>query len=160
MEGAKIIEASKLPVGLGLVVILISVVIAAISLLGGDTVKSVMALVSLVYGIASYLIFLLLFAWAGYRAVKKFGLDLVGAAAVGALSAGAVGLVALVLNFIVLAVVLGAAAATTPESGASTAAIAGIAGVISVVFGIFWIIGSVVVNAGVAAIGGLLAKGK
>jgi hypothetical protein len=161
MDGAKIIEASKFPVGLGVVVILISVAIAAVNLLvGGDTVNQVMTLVGLVYGISTYLIFLLLFAWAGYRAVKKFGLDLAGAAAVGALSALAVGLVGLVVQFLLLAVVMGSAAATTSASAEATAAVAGIVGIVSVLFGLFWIIGSVVVNAGVAGIGGLLAQGK
>lgn len=160
MEGSKIIEASKLPMGIGLVVILISMVIAAISLFGGDAVKQVVGIVSLAYGISSYLIFMLLFGWAGYRAVKKFGLDLMGAAAVGALSALAVGIAGLVLSFVMLAVAVGAAAATTTDSGTSTAAFAGVFGIISVMLGIFWIIGSTVINAVVAAIGGLLAKGK
>lgn len=160
MEGAKIIEASKLPIGMGLVVILISVVITAINLLGGETAKGVMGIVSLVYGISTYLVFLLIFAWAGYRAVKKFGLDLPSAAAVGALSALALGLVNLVLQFVMLAVVLGSAATTTSASAGATAVTAGLVGMVSVVFGIIGIIVSVIINAAVAGIGGLLAQGK
>lgn len=98
----------------------------------------------------------ILFAWAGYRAVKMFKLDLVGAGLAGLFAALVSGIITLVLDLVLKAVGFGVGTAT---GDAGTAALAGGLGVAAALFvALVNIPLSMIANFVIAAIGGFIAQ--
>jgi len=150
MNFKNVIKAALIPAAAMMVLGVISTVISTVIaiLLRGSFI------ISLVLGLGFLALNLLIAAYGGYRAVKKYGLDLIGAVLTGALSYGAAGIVNGILSFTLL--VSGLTPLTSSASsvqGGMTMIIIG--GLIGLVIGFFI---AIVLGAVLGLIGGFVAE--
>ena len=129
----KIARSSILFVGLGVILVILSVILQLLSLLIADEMGEIVQLITTVYSYALYLVFLVLFLFAGYRAVKVHGLDAVGAGATAAFTYFVVAVSHLMLNSLLSVLVLsglipGGAGFASAESVISSALFGGTTG--------------------------------
>lgn len=168
MEIKTVLRASLVIIGIGLFFIAIYMILQAISVLVKGEYNWLVDMVNVGYTYLMIPIFIVLYFWAGYRAVRKYGLDAIGAGAVSAFSYLVIGIINLVLgavlNLIAMSRVVGAVDFRPPEAVLAAAVLGemegltGVAG--SVACGIGLILLLVLVNFVWGAFGGLLAQNQ
>jgi len=146
MDFKKITKAALIPAAAMIVLGIISTVIAI--LLRGNL------MISFMLGLGFLALNFLIAAYGGYRAVKQYGLDLIGAVLTGALSYGAAGIVNGTLSLILLISGLTplTASASSVEGGMTFMIIGGLIGL---VIGFFI---AIVLGAVLGLIGGFVAE--
>jgi hypothetical protein len=164
----KFISASYLVIGVGIVLVILSLILQLVSMMaGGETAKTA-DLLSTVYAFLLYPMMFSLYLWAGIRAVQRYGFDAVGAGLVSAFSHFMIGLVQLILGVVLSVVILSkfasGAAFATPESvlaGAIFEDVMGMKGVgLSAVCGIGILLFGTVMNFVVGGMGGVFALSR
>jgi hypothetical protein len=95
MDFKKSLEASIIP-------IVALVVIGILQIALGLVLQGTLALAMCIVGAVILLISITIYLWAGYNSVKKFNMDIAGAALTGAITGLIAGSVNLVINLIVL----------------------------------------------------------
>ncbi len=101
----KMLLASLLTIGIGVVLVILSVILELLSLVITDQNAGLVDMVNTGYLLVLFPIFLALYFWTGMRAVQNFQFDAVSAGAVAAFSYIVTALIELVLE-IVLAVII------------------------------------------------------
>ncbi len=94
----KIVEAAKVPIIIGIVVQLLLLI--AFAALTQITDKAASDLITLAIVAFSFIFYLVLFIWSGYRAVKQFGYDIISAGVVGAAAYLGIGIITSLLIII------------------------------------------------------------
>lgn len=147
MDLGKMFKLSLVPAGVMILLSLVSIVISIVPVLN--------FLVCLT-GPIGFVISLAVLGWAGYNAVKVGGLDVVGAAGVGAIAGGLSSFASGIVQLIVLTFGIGALGALGGDvgEGALGAGVGAAIGVIAVILGT--ILG-LIVGAVLGAIGGFIA---
>ena len=102
----KIARSSILFLGVGIILVIVSVILQLLTLLVEGEAGEMVALIATIYSYILYPDFFGLFLLAGYRAVKIHGLDPIGAGSVAALSYVVVAIVQLLLNALLAILVL------------------------------------------------------
>ena len=161
----RLLLASLLTVGVGVVLAILSLILQLLSLVITGEYANYVHMASTAYSLLLIPGFLALFFWAGMRAAKNFGFDPVGAGAVSAFSYFIVSLVQLVLGLVLAAVIVtrpaGGGAFGTPEMAlASTlfGSFMGLSGVaLSAVCGFGIIAVGCLINFVIGGFGGLFA---
>ncbi len=164
----KIVFASALISAIGILLVVVSLIIQLASLLITSDMSTLINQVDTFYSFILYPLMFCVFIWAGYRAVKKYKFDAVGAGYVAAFSYLVVGVFQLCITIILSMVIIGRFAGgngiATPESvlaGALFANANGVAGVgLSAVCGVGILLFGVVINFVVGGLGGLFALSK
>jgi len=147
----KIAKASLLPIVVGLLLVGIYLVLQAVPIFVSDSsTVDTLSTISMVYTYLMIPLYILVYFWAGMRAVKKFGLDAIGAGLTSAFAFLVTGLanvaLGVLLNLIVLAQVIKDIDFRSPESvlaasilgdleGRSGVAVTAICGVALIVVG-------------------------
>jgi len=94
-----VLKASVLAICIGIVLVIISIILKLIpALIIGSEFVDIITLISAAYEFLMLFIFLLLYFWTGMRAVKRFGLDVVGAGGASAVAFVVTGIVNLILS--------------------------------------------------------------
>lgn len=163
----KVLLASILIIGIGIVLDIFAVILELLPMVVSD-IKYInyLNLALNVFSYVSYPIFFAIFLWAGFRAVKKYGLDLVGAGTVSALSYFVIALFLILLDAFMNGVMLNRAASGVGfgsyEIIAATTVfgdLSGLGGVmLTVLCGIGIVIIGTLVNFVVGGIGGYFAS--
>ncbi len=161
----KIALSSAVIIATGVVLVVLSLILQLLSLLINDSNGSIIDTVNAVYSIVLLPVFCGLYFWAGMRAVKKYGMDSVGAGLVAAFSYFVIASVRLLLNLILTFVVVsrlvdGSGFGSTESVVAASifGGTAGLSGVgLSAVCGIGIILFGTMVNFVVGGSGGLFA---
>jgi hypothetical protein len=96
----KVLKGSLIFVGLGLILVILSLIFQILTLIITEEHSDVVHIVALVYAFSIIPLFLAMFFLAGVRAVKKHGLDAVGAGLVSAFSYTVVALAHLFFDFL------------------------------------------------------------
>jgi len=161
----KILRASVLIMAVGAALVVISMILELVSLLVTEPAAHIISFISTVYAFLLIPVFVALYSWAGYRAVKKYDLDVVSAGMVAAFSHIIVGLVNLalgtVLNILVMSRLVGGMGFGTAE--ATLAAFffgeaAGAGGIfLSEICGIGMILAGAAINFVIGGLGGLFS---
>ncbi|NYZ74125.1 hypothetical protein H0O00_03205 [Candidatus Micrarchaeota archaeon] len=103
----KMILASLLVIGIGAVLVILSVVLRLISMVVTDPdITGILDIIVIAYTVLLFPVFLVIYFWAGMRAAGAYGFDAVGAGAVSAFSSLVVGVIQLVLNMLLTLVVV------------------------------------------------------
>jgi len=102
----RIAKSSVLFVGVGIILVILSVILQLLTLLVTGENGQIVALVATIYSYVLYAMFLGLFLLAGYRAVKIHGLDAIGAGATASLTYVLVAIIQLLLNSLLSLLVL------------------------------------------------------
>jgi len=164
----KMLLASTLIVGIGAVLVVISLILQLLSvMIGGDTGQTV-DLISTVYAFLLYPMMLALYLWTGIRATKSYGFDAVGAGIVTAFSHLIIGIIQLVMGLLLSLLVMTkgpvGAGFATPESVVAAAVfedVMGMKGVgLSAVCGIGILMFGTVVNFVVGGVGSIIAQSR
>jgi hypothetical protein len=158
MDMKKILEASKQAIVIGIVLVVINFIF---QLLGVFLRNGTIDMIGGAYSTLTLVLFFGLYAWAGMNAVKKHGMDLVGAGTVGAFAYLVTAVVSYVLNMIFLLLVWGRIGMTSPEPAAAaafSATMAGFTGAMATVVSLAIVLCGIVVNFVVGAGGGAIAN--
>ncbi len=102
----KMALASLLPIGLGAVLVIISMILQLLSLVITDSNGETLSLVSAIYTLLMFPVFLALFFWTGMRAARNYGFDAVFAGVVASLSFFFIGIFELVLRILLALIVV------------------------------------------------------
>lgn len=102
----KLLLASLVIIGIGIVLIIISTILKVLPSVVPDDLKSVSSIINTAFSLLLYPIFFLLYFWSGVRATKNYGFDILGAGYVAAFSYFIVTLVGLVINTLLSLIVL------------------------------------------------------
>ncbi len=161
----KILRASLLIIAIGAALVVISMILELVSLMVTEPAAHIISLISTVYAFLLLPAFVVVYFWAGMRAVKKYSLDVVSAGMVAAFSHIIVGLVNLalgtVLNILVMSRLVGGMGFGTAE--ATLAAFffgeaAGAGGIfLSEICGIGMILAGAAINFVIGGLGGLFS---
>ena len=164
----KILRASLFIIAAGAALVVISMILELLALLVTGSLHDPLSLISRIYSFLMVPLFLALYFYAGFRTVRKYGLDAVSAGAVSAFSHIATGLIHLglgtVLNILVLSRVI--SGLTFGSAEAALAAFffgetTGAMGVgLPVICGIGMIIAGAIINFVIGGFGGLLALSR
>jgi len=168
MDLKKVISASSISIGAGLLLVLLTVILLLFPLLLPDSLQEIMSIVNLAFFILKIPIFFGLFFWTGFRAVKKFGFDAVGAGGVAAFAYFVCALVELFVNFILSLLVsvniLGPVAFKSMETTIAATVFSSTAGPTGILFSLLCGIGIMVIgvllNFAVGAVGALIGGGS
>lgn len=147
----KSINAALLPAVILIALGIVSNVIGAIPILN---------FLLCIIGIPLFIVNLAILGWSGFRAVKKYGMDLVGGAITGALAGGVSGFVNGIIGLILTMLGIGAGAAMGGGDLGGLAMGAGfelIAGIISIVVGLIF---GLILGAILGAAGAFVAQKK
>lgn len=106
LDYKRLLLASILPMGIGIVLVVLGEILSTLSLLITDSNAATMDTVSTAYSFLMIPIFFALYFWSGMRAVKRYSFDAVGAGSVTALAYFVAGFVNLALNVIIQAVIV------------------------------------------------------
>jgi len=101
----RILRASFLTIGIGIVLAIISIIFQLLSVVLKEDIGDIVDIINSLYLLLLFPVFLGLFFWTGIRAVKAHGFDAIGAGYITAFSYFVVGLVERVLD-ILLAILL------------------------------------------------------
>ena len=164
----KLLLASVLPLGIGVVLVILAEILLTLSLIITDSNAETIDLVSTAYSFFMIPLFLALYLWCGLRAVKRFNFDAVGAGWVTAFTYFVTGLFNLFLNVIIQAVIVsrdiagsGVGAAESVLASSLFGGITGLSGVgLSAFCGIAIIIFGTMTNFVVGGTGALYAIKK
>jgi hypothetical protein len=165
----KMMLSSLLVIGIGLVLVILSVILRLLTMVISDQgLMGIVDIVALAYALLMYPLFLAIYFWAGLRAAKAYGFDAVGAGIVSAFSYFVIACANLVLNLILTLVgVSGSLESTgfgTLESSLMASLFGGTAGLkgvgLTAVCGFGLIISGVMINFVVGGFGGLFALRK
>jgi hypothetical protein len=164
----KMLLASILIIGIGAVLVVISLILQLLSvMIGGDTGQTI-DLISTVYAFLLYPVMLALYIWAGVRATRSYGFDAIGAGIVTAFSHLVIGVIQLVIGLLLSLVVMSkgpvGAGFATPESVVAAAVfedVMGMKGVgLSAICGIGILVFGAVVNFVVGGVGSIIAQSR
>lgn len=122
VDFGKVTKAAMLPTGILIILGIAASILYAIPFLGG-------ALACLT-GIPLFLVQIAILGWAGFKAVKEEGLDLVGGVVVGTAAGAVSALVVAIVGFVIRLLGIGVIAATGNTFAAATGGIAIILGII------------------------------
>ncbi|MFH0884188.1 MAG: hypothetical protein V1861_00580 [Candidatus Micrarchaeota archaeon] len=165
----KMAVSSLLTIGIGTVLVIISMILSLLSLVITDSsTNATIDLISLIFSILLFPVFLVLFFWTGMRAAKNYGFDAVGAGTVSGVSYFIVGAIELVLKIILAVIVvsrpMGGAGLGSPEMALASSLFGGVIGLsgiaLSAVCGIGILIVGVMVNFVIGGFGALFALRK
>jgi len=165
----KMALASLLVIGMGLVLVILSVLLRLLSMVITDpAMANVIDMVGMAYTVLLLPVFFLLFFWAGFRAASAYGFDAVGAGIVAAFSYFVCACAHLALNMVLTLVVvakpLGGSGFGTLESSLAASlfgSMIGMTGVgLTAVCGAGVIVMGVLMNFVVGGFGGLFALRK
>ena len=158
MDFKKSLNASIIPIVALVVIEIIQVVL-------GSVLQGIVGLALCLVGAVVWLIQIAIYLWAGYNSVKKFKMDIAGAALTGAITGFASGLVSLVINLILLLLNIGNVFGTTNMMGLggnNTTALLGTAAAGGLTLslclcGVVGVFITTVIGAILSAIGGFIA---
>lgn len=102
----KMLFASLLTIGIGVVLVIVSLILGLLSFAITDSNAALVDLVTTVYLLLLFPLFFVLFFWTGMRAVKNYGFDAVGAGVVAAFSYAIIDLVKILLEMLLAVVVV------------------------------------------------------
>jgi len=164
----RIVFASALISALGILLVVISLILQLASLLITSDTAKLINQIDTVYEFMLYPVMFCLFLWAGYRAVRKYKFDAIGAGLVSAFSCLVVGAfqlcVIIILSLVIINRFASGIAFATPESvlaGALFPNTTDMAGVgLSSICGVGILIYGVVINFVVGGLGGLFALSR
>ena len=164
----KLALASLLTVGIGIVLVIISIILSLLSLVVTGDNNATVDLISIVFSLLMFPVFLVLFFWTGMRAAKNYGFDAVGAGAVGAASYFVIGVIELVLEMLLAVIVvsrpMSGAGLNTPEMALASSLFGGAIGLsgiaLSAVCGIGILAVGVMINFVISGFGALFALRK
>jgi len=174
LDYKKYLEAAKAPIIIGTV----AQIVLLIAFFGLTRIadKSLSDIVMLALIAFSFIFYLALFIWSGYRAVKQFGYDILGAGLVSAAAYLGIGIISLLLViafFIVFAIIIflgygnqinGGSAPGNPAAnltgGALGAGLLIMVALMTFVIYIFELAIGACINLGVGCLGGWLASRK
>ncbi|MBU0591907.1 hypothetical protein KKF81_04055 [Candidatus Micrarchaeota archaeon] len=178
-----ILRASFLAIGLGICVIIISMILQLLVIVASDSIGQTyfsveitesivnnVRFINTIFGILVFPLFLVLYFWTGMRAVKKYGLDAIGGASAAAFAYVVSGfgqlMLATVLNLVIMTKVIGGMAFGSTEAIIAANLFDDVSGMtglgISAICGIGLILLGAMVVFVIGGIGGLFAarKGK
>jgi len=161
----KMALAAFLTVGIGVVLIIISLILQLLSIVMNDSNGAIIDMASIAYAIIMIPVFLALMFWTGIRAAKNFGFDAVGSAGVAALSFFVIGLAELALQMLLAAIIvtrpMGSGTLGSPALALASSVFGGAMGmggiVLSAVCGVGILLLGVLVNFVVGGFGALFA---
>ncbi len=164
----KIVFASALISAVGILLVVISLILQLASLLITSETTHLINQIDTIYEFMLYPLMFCLFFWAGYRAVKKYKFDAIGAGFVAAFSCFVIGAfqlcVVIVLSIVIISRFASGTAFATPESvlaGALFPNTTDMAGVgISSICGVGILVYGMVINFVVGGLGGLFALSR
>lgn len=172
----KAMFASLLTIGIGVVLVIASLILQLLNLvitdssgeLAGLTYGEIVGLLYMVYLIITYPAFLALYFWTGLRAAKSYGFDAVGAGGVTAFAYFATGVIGLVLNMVLAAIVvtkpIGVGGFGSPGMLIASSLFEGISGLkgvaLSAVCGIGFLLVGSLINFVIGGFGALFALRK
>ena len=96
----KILRASLIIIAAGAALVVVSMILELLALLITGSAQDILSLISRIYAFLMIPLFLVLYLWAGIRAVKRYNLDAVSAGFVSAFSHVVTGVIHLVLGTI------------------------------------------------------------
>ena len=102
----KMLFASLLTIGVGVVLVIISLILELLSIAITDSNGALVDLVNTAFLLLLFPAFLVLFFWTGMRAAKNYGFDAVGAGAITAFAYLVTGLVQLLLEMLLAVIVV------------------------------------------------------
>jgi hypothetical protein len=133
------------------------VVIEIIQVVLGLVLQGILGLILCLVGAIMLLVSLIIYLWAGYNSVKKFKLDVAGAALTGAIIGFISGSINAVIDIILRLLNLNNAVGTANLMGLGGAAAVGFT-LLVCLFSVIGVILTTIVGAVLAAIGGLIAE--
>lgn len=160
----KIAKASLLPIVVGLLLVGIYLVLQAVPIFVSDSsIVNILRTISMVYTYLMIPLYILVYFWAGMMAVKKFGLDSIGAGLTSAFAYLVTGLANLafgvLLNLIVLAQVIPGIDFRSPESVLAASILGDLEGrsgvAVTAICGVALIAIGVLLNFVIGGLGGL-----
>lgn len=167
MDIKKILRASLFAIGIGILLVIISVILQILSFLLTDySIADRIAFVTTVYAYLMFPFFLLLYFWTGMRSVNKYKLDAVGAGVVAAFSYIVTGLMHIVFNSVMNLLVVGGVFHVTVFRSTESVVVAAILGnlvggvgvLASSICGLGLLVFGMMINFVVGAVGGLFAQ--
>jgi hypothetical protein len=102
----KMALASFLTIGIGAVLVIVSMIIQLLSLVITDSNGSLVDMINIGYTLLMVPVFLALFFWTGMRAAKNYQFDAVGAASVTSAAYFVIGIIELILQIILAVIVV------------------------------------------------------
>ena len=164
----KLLLASVLPMGIGVVLVILGEILLTLSLVITDANADTVDLISSAYSFLMVPAFFALYFWCGMRSVKRFGFDAVGSGLVTALAYFVTGLINLFLNVIIQAVIVsrdivgsGVGSAESALASSLFGGLVGLSGVgLSAFCGIALIIFGTMTNFVVGGAGAIFVLGK
>jgi hypothetical protein len=161
----KMALASLLTIGIGTVLVIISMILQLLSLVITDANGDIVGLVSAAYTLLMFPVFLALFFWTGMRAARNYSFDAVYAGAVTAASFFVIGIIELVLKMLLALIVvsrpIGGAGLGSPEMALASSLFGGAIGLsgiaLSAVCGLGILVLGMMVNFVVGGFGALFA---
>ena len=168
LDVKKILYASFITIGIGVVLVIISLILELLTFVITDSNSELVSLAYMIFLIILYPVFLGLFLWTGYRAAKSFSFDAVGAGGVSAFSYFVIGIVELVLQTILAAIIvtkpMGVGTFGSPQMALASSLFGGIVGMkglaLSAVCGIGILILGAMINFVLGGFGALFALRK
>jgi hypothetical protein len=165
----KLALASLLPVGVGVVLVIISLIIQLLAFMVNDANGAILDMANLAFALLLIPVFLALMFWTGMRAAKNYGFDAVGAASAAAVAFFVIGLVELVLQSLLAAIVvtrpMGSGTLGSPALALASSVFGGAMGMsgvaLSAVCGLGILLLGVMINFVIGGFGALFAlRGK
>lgn len=166
MEIKKTLLASLLIIGIGVLLVVISIILQVASLLITGPRGEILSLATTIYTYLVVPLFIILYFWAGMRAVKKYKLDAVGGATVAAFSYFVTGLINLILTMLLSLLIVGKVLNVTGfrslESVLAASLLGDLAGAVgmaaSAACGIGLLVIGTLINFVIGGLGGLFAQ--
>jgi hypothetical protein len=124
----KLLMASILVTGIGVVLVIIQEILATLSLVMTDSNAATVDMIATAFAVLMLPVFFVLYLWCGMRAAKRYGFDAVGAGWVTAFSYFLASLVHLVLNLLLNLVIVSKAIAGSGVGSAESALAASLFG--------------------------------
>ena len=165
MDFRKIVDASKLIIGFGIALVILSFVLSVVlTIVLSSFLKEIGVVIVILNMVIVALLFLGLYFWAGMRAVKNYGLDPIGAGVVAAFSYLMVAAVHFVIDLILRLILSGwiAGIGLGGEYASEFLAIGGLIGLMNITISVLWTVLAVplgvVINLFVGILGGWYAE--
>jgi len=161
----RMLVASLMTIGIGVVLVILSMILQLLSLVITQEYGDVVDIVAIAYSLLLIPVFFAIFIVTGMRAAKNYGFDAVGAGAVSAFSFFVISFVQLVLGIILAAVIvtrpMGGSGFGTPEMALASTLFGGFVGLsgvaLSAVCGVGIILLGSLINFVVGGFGALFA---
>ncbi|MFH0738144.1 MAG: hypothetical protein V1827_06345 [Candidatus Micrarchaeota archaeon] len=168
IDTRKVLMASFLIIGIGIVLSIISIILQLLSLTLTEQMGDTISLIASVYLLLMFPVFFVLFFWTGIRAAKSYGFDAVGAGIVAAFSFFVIGLVERLLNLLLAVIVvkgpLDAVGFGSTEMIVASSIFGGLMGLsgvaLSTVCGFGMLIFGTAINFVVGGVGAIFALGR